>query len=140
MRQLLPCLLFTAWLVPLQVQAEETIAVNPESETEPTAQSVLQVKLDELQQRLAQSEQQREALAAELNNNQREIESAQLQRLRQDNQRLKLELKRVRAEQPAPLVSEQQMWFAIGGATALLCVLFGALLRGNGRKRSGWAN
>lgn len=138
MRRLLPYGLFIVALLPLQLQAEALTAT--ETDAEHASPSDNQRMLEELQQRLAQSEQQRQQLAAELSNNVRDIESAQLQRLRQENQRLKLHVKSVRAEQPIPLVSEQQMWFAIGGITVLCAVIFGALLRGNGRKRSSWAN
>ena len=64
----------------------------------------------------------------------------QLQRLRQDNQRLKLELKKNQASAPKPLISEQQMWFATGAGAGLLGVLIGALLRGGRRARREWLN
>jgi len=69
-----------------------------------------------------------------------ERESVQLQRLRQENQRLKLQLKKALAQAPQPLISEQQLWFAIGAAAGLLGVIVGALLRGNRRSRREWLN
>lgn len=69
-----------------------------------------------------------------------ERESVQLQRLRQENQRLKLQLKKALAQAPRPLLSEQQLWFAIGSAAGLLGVMVGALLRGNRRSRREWLN
>lgn len=80
------------------------------------------------EQRLIASEQQREALSAEI------------QRLRQDNQRLKLQLKTAQAAIPERLVSEQQMWFAIGAGCAVSGVLVGALLRNGRRSRREWLN
>ncbi|MFZ3155538.1 translation initiation factor 2 [Pseudomonas sp.] len=69
-----------------------------------------------------------------------ERESVQLQRLRQDNQRLKLQLKKAQASAPQPLISEQQMWFATGAGAGLLGVIIGALLRPGRRSRREWLN
>jgi SH3 domain protein len=66
--------------------------------------------------------------------------AAQLQRVRQENQRLKLQLKDAQANSPLPLISEEQTWFAIGAAAALLGVLAGALLRGGRGTRREWLN
>lgn len=66
--------------------------------------------------------------------------AAQVQRLRQENQRLKLQLKDAQANSPLPLISEGQTWFAIGAAAALLGVLAGALLRGGRGTRREWLN
>jgi hypothetical protein len=79
-------------------------------------------------------------MAAELQANDGERESVQLQRLRQENQRLKLQLKKVQAQAPQQLVSEQQIWFAIGAGAGLLGVIIGALLRGKRRSRREWLN
>ena len=66
--------------------------------------------------------------------------SAQLSRLRQENQRLKLQLKQAQSQQPPRLLSEQQMWFAIGAGTTLLAFLIGMFSGGRRNKRqSQWA-
>ena len=113
-------LLLTVLLLPCQLQAEQD-PQQPVAESETVAPQLQE-------QRLIASEQQREALTAES------------QRLRQDNQRLKLQLKTAQASAPHPLLSEQQMWFAIGAGCALLGVLAGALLRGGRRSRRDWLN
>lgn len=64
-----------------------------------------------------------------------ERESALLGRLRQENQRLKLKLKESLAQQPEKLLSEQQMWFAVGAGTALLAFVVGRLSGGRRNKR-----
>lgn len=111
-----------------------------EAPTPPLAEATsVQTHIDELEQRLALSEEQREALNAQLQGNADERETVQLQRLRQDNQRLKMELKKHQASVPQPLISEQQMWFAIGAGAGLLGVVIGAVLR-RSRSRSGWTN
>ncbi|MFP6848768.1 MAG: translation initiation factor 2 [Pseudomonas sp.] len=127
-------LLLPLLCLPLITQAEES-APQPISED-----TSMQAQIDELQQRLALSEGQREALNAELQSSANEREAAQLQRLRQENQRLKLELKKVQASSPQPLISEQQMWFSIGTAAGLLGVLIGALLRRGRGSRREWLN
>ncbi|WP_341303393.1 translation initiation factor 2 [Pseudomonas sp. TMP25] len=99
-----------------------------------------QAQIDQLEQRLALSEEQRAALSSELQSNASERETVQLQRLRQENQRLKLQLKQVQASTPPPLISEQQLWFAIGAGAGLLGVLIGALLRSARRSRREWLN
>ncbi len=100
----------------------------------------MQAQIDELEQRLAISEQQREALGAELQSSASERETVQLQRLRQDNQRLKLELKKAQSSTAPAFISEQQMWFAIGAGAGLLGVIIGALLRRGRRSQSEWLN
>lgn len=126
--------LFTLLLLPLQLQAEESSPQPVAAITEAQAQ------IDDLQQRLTASEQQRQALNAELKSNNGERENAQLQRLRQENQRLKLQLKRNQASEPARLLNDQQMWFALGAGAGLLGVCIGAMLRGRRRSRREWIN
>ena len=127
-------LLVAALLLPAYPHAEES---PPPAAA---AASSAEAQLDTLEQRLAASEQQREALNAELQANNGVRESAQLQRLRQENQRLKLQLKEARSAAPVHLLSDQQMWFAVGAGAGLLGVLVGALLRGNRRTRREWIN
>lgn len=129
-----PLFLLLTLCLPAAVQAEE-------SPTPPLAEATsAQSQIDELQERLAFSEAQREALSAELQNSVGERESVQLQRLRQENQRLKLQLKKTQASAPQPLISEQQTWFAIGAGAGLLGVIIGAVLRRGRRSRSEWLN
>ncbi|MGB4073061.1 translation initiation factor 2 [Pseudomonas sp.] len=129
-----PLFLLLTLCLPAAVQAEE-------SPTPPLAEATsAQTQIDELEERLAFSEAQREALSSELQNSVGERETVQLQRLRQDNQRLKLQLKKTQASAPQPLVSEQQTWFAIGAGAGLLGVIIGALLRRGRRSRSEWLN
>jgi SH3 domain protein len=121
-----PLLLTLALLIP-------GLALAVQSAAQPLAEATsAQTHADQLEQRLAESV----ALVEELQN----AENAQLQRLRQDNQRLKLELKQAQANSPAPLISEQQMWFAIGAGAGLLGVIVGAMLRRGRRKSSEWLN
>jgi septal ring factor EnvC (AmiA/AmiB activator) len=99
-------------------------------------------RITELQQRLQESEQQRGALTQQLHNQDTERESAQLTRLRQDNQRLKLTIKELQAGANAPqrLLTEQQQWFLIGSGVALLSVVCGILASGGHRRRRQWLN
>ncbi|WP_372873940.1 translation initiation factor 2 [Pseudomonas sp.] len=119
--------LFTLLLLPLALHAEQTPPATAE-----------QAQIDALEQRLATSEQQREALGAELQAS--GDGSALLQRLRQENQRLKLQLKKIQAEAPEPLLDDRQQWFAVGAGAALLGVILGGLLRGKRRSRREWIN
>lgn len=129
-----PLLLLLALCLPALTQAEES---PPQPLAEATS---AQTQIDELEQRLALSEEQREALSAELQSSSGERENVQLQRLRQENQRLKLQLKKAQASAPPPLISEQQMWFATGAGAGLLGVIIGALLRRGRRSHSEWLN
>jgi hypothetical protein len=116
-------------LLPLDLQAEQT---------QPAAAE--QAQIDALEQRLATSEQQREALGAELQASGGNSDSALIQRLRQENQRLKLQLKKTQADAPEPLLDDRQQWFAVGAGAALLGVILGGLLRGKRRSRREWIN
>ena len=100
----------------------------------------MNAQLDQLEQRLAESERLRGELSAQLEGSLAEQENAQLTRLRQDNQRLKLQLKAAQAQQPERFLSDQQQWFAIGGAVALLGFILGALARGKRRAKHVWAD
>jgi len=100
----------------------------------------LQAEVDALQQRLAESEAAYGALLSQTQSAADNGLGAQMQRLRQENQRLKLQLKAAQAGGPQPWLNEKQTWLAIGGALALLGVLFGALLRGGRRNQRQWIN
>ncbi|MDD0996378.1 translation initiation factor 2 [Pseudomonas sp. TNT2022 ID1044] len=98
-------------------------------------------QINELQQRLKESERQREELSKQLQNADGERESAQLARLRQENQRLKLQLKEAQAGSVLPrLLTDQQQWFVIGAGVALLALLCGIFASGARRKRRQWLN
>ncbi|UMZ13653.1 translation initiation factor 2 [Pseudomonas sp. MPFS] len=97
-------------------------------------------QITELQQRLKESERLREELSKQLQNADAERESPQLTRLRQENQRLKLQLKESLAS-PAPnLLTDQQQWFITGGGVALIALLCGIFASGGHRKRRQWLN
>ena len=97
-------------------------------------------QINELQQRLKASEQQREELNKQLQNADSERESAQLSRLRQENQRLKLQLKEAQASTSPRLLTDQQQWFVTGGGVALIALLCGIFASGASRKRRQWLN
>ncbi|MFU2329718.1 translation initiation factor 2 [Pseudomonas sp. NFX98] len=98
-------------------------------------------QINELQQRLKESERQREELNKQLQTADGERESAQLTRLRQENQRLKLQLKETQAGSSIPrLLTDQQQWFVIGAGVALLALLCGIFASGASRKRRQWLN
>ena len=133
-----------ALIVSFSVFAQATLA---EQTPAPVITSVvnaevraMNAQLDQLEQRLAESERLRGELSAQLEGNQAEQENAQLTRLRQDNQRLKLQLKAAQAQQPERFLGEQQQWFAVGGAVAILGFILGMLARGKRRSRREWAN
>ena len=97
--------------------------------------------ITELQQRLKESERQREELNKQLQTADSERESPLLARLRQENQRLKLQLKEAQASSPLPrLLTDQQQWFVIGAGVALLALLCGIFASGASRKRRQWLN
>jgi SH3 domain protein len=99
-------------------------------------------RITDLQQRLEESEKQRDALTLQLQRQDSERESAQLTRLRQDNQRLKLAVKelQVGASAPQQWLTEQQQWFLVGAVVALLSAVCGILASGGHRRRRQWLN
>ncbi|KAF0863550.1 translation initiation factor 2 [Pseudomonas sp. LD120] len=97
-------------------------------------------QITELQQRLKESERLRDQLSKQLQSADSERESPQLIRLRQENQRLKLQLKETQAHPTPRLLTDQQQWFVIGGGVALLALLCGIFASGGHRKRRQWLN
>lgn len=97
-------------------------------------------QIAELQQRLKDSERQREELSKQLQNADSERESALLGRLRQENQRLKLQLKEAQTSPLPRLLTDQQQWFVIGAGVALLALLCGIFASGGRRQRRQWLN
>lgn len=125
MRTIPLSLLVTLLLTCASLQAEE---VAPPSTQAASVDTLNQ----ELEQRLAQSEQ--------LRNEQQSSSAVQLQRLRQENQRLRIQLKESQAQSQPRLLSEEQTWFALGAALSLVSMLFGTLLRGSRKTRREWIN
>ena len=124
MRSIPLSLLVTVMLTCASVQAEE----QPSEPSAPAAPLDTQA----LEQRLAQSEQ--------LRNEQEASSAVQLQRLRQENQRLRMQLKESQAQAQPRLLSEAQTWFAVGAALSLISMVFGALLRDSRKARREWIN
>lgn len=107
-------------------------------ETQPATTPIANTEANQvaaLQQQLAESQR----LLGELQSASGERESAQISHLRQDNQRLKLQLKQAQAEQPPRLLNEQQVWYTIGAGSVLLAFIIGRLSAGRrNRRRSEW--
>ena len=97
-------------------------------------------QISELQQRLKESERQREALTKQLQSADATRESAQLSRLRQENQRLAQQLKETQGGTLNRWLTEQQQWFVTGGAVALIALLCGIFASGGHRRRRQWLN
>ena len=97
-------------------------------------------QVTELQQRLKESEHQREALGKQLQSADAARESVQLSRLRQENQRLAQQLKETQGGALTRWLTEQQQWFVTGGAVALIALLCGIFASGGHRRRRQWLN
>ncbi|ANC04391.1 translation initiation factor 2 [Pseudomonas putida] len=97
-------------------------------------------RITELQQRLEESEKQRAALSKQLQNADSARESTQLERLRQDNQRLQATVEKLQTTSPLRLLTDQQQWFLIGSVVALLSAVCGILASGGHRRRRQWLN
>lgn len=143
-------LLLTAALLCSLAQAEVLQPTTPESASTPAiteasavsvvANDALVAQVDRLQRQLAESERLRSELSTQIEADGDKRENAQIARLRQENQRLKLQLKEAQSSQPPRLLSEQQTWFAVGGGVALLSLFTGLLARGGRRQRRQWIN
>lgn len=64
---------------------------------------------------------------------------AQLVSLRQENQRLRMQLDQEQSKAPPQLLDDQQQWFAVGGGVGVLGFLLGVLTT-RGRRRRQWLN
>lgn len=137
MRLLAP--LFAVLLPCLAVQAEESVSLPLLQTSNGTPQPGTTPNV-ELQQQLKLMQAERDQLQAQLQEQNQLQESAQVSRLRQENQRLKLQLKAAQAGQPARWLSEQQTWFALGSALALIALIIGRLSAGLGKSRKHWLN
>ncbi|MGH8419712.1 MAG: translation initiation factor 2 [Pseudomonas sp.] len=133
------CLLAVALAVSaisVEVRAEETSDTVSRALPLPSTAS----QLTDLRQRLADSEKQREELTRQLHNADTERESILVGRLRQENQRLKLQLKEAQSVMPARVLTEQQQWFVTGGGVAMVALLCGIFASGWRRQRRQWLN
>jgi hypothetical protein len=70
-----------------------------------------------------------------------EATRASLARLRQENQRLKLQLQASQQAPaaPTPLLGDDQQWFVTGAAVGVISFILGLLLT-RGRRRREWLN
>ncbi|MEE4078661.1 translation initiation factor 2 [Pseudomonas viridiflava] len=129
------CLLIAISSTSLQVQAEGTDVVGA---SPPTHYTNSASQIADLQSRLVNSERQREDLMKQVQNTERD--SALLGRLRQENQKLKLQLKEALSATPPRLLTEQQQWFVAGGGVAMIALLCGIFVSGWRRQRRQWLN
>lgn len=97
-------------------------------------------QITDLQQRLKESERQRDELSKQLQSADATRESTQLSKLRQENQRLVQQLKETEGGGLTRWLTEQQQWFVTGGAVALIALLCGIFASGGHRRRRQWLN
>lgn len=136
MRQGPVFLLFAASLLSANADAEEA-APSPAPVVNEHIQ--LQGQVDSLEQRLAESERLRTELTAEMQGSAEARETALVSRLRQENQRLKLQLKQAQASQQ-PRCSPLNKAGLPGAGVTLVALLCGVLLRGGRKTRREWSN
>ncbi|USW97238.1 translation initiation factor 2 [Pseudomonas proteolytica] len=117
-------------------QAEETSNTGSSTPLSLSAGS----QITELQQRLKESERLREELSKQLQTADAARESAQLSRLRQENQRLAQQLKDAQGSTLPRWLTDQQQWFVIGAGVALVALLCGIFASGGHRRRRQWLN
>ncbi|NMX75828.1 translation initiation factor 2 [Pseudomonas sp. WS 5532] len=134
--RLRPLCLLAVLMIGASAHAEETS--NTGSST-PLSLSVGS-QITELQQRLKESERLREELSKQLQSADTARESAQLSRLRQENQRLVQQLKETQGGALTRWLTEQQQWFVTGAAVALIALLCGIFASGGHRRRRQWLN
>jgi ElaB/YqjD/DUF883 family membrane-anchored ribosome-binding protein len=87
----------------------------------------------------AETEQPASAPTPPRANDEREQATAQLARLRQENQRLRSQLQEELTKAPSALLTDEQQWFAVGGGVGVLGFLLGVLVS-RGRRRRQWLN
>jgi len=95
-------------------------------------------QIADLQAQLKESERQREELTRQAQVTDRD--SPLVSRLRQENQKLKLQLKEALSAVPPRILTEQQQWFVAGGGVAMLALLCGIFVSGWRRQRRQWLN
>ena len=97
-------------------------------------------QISALQQRLKDSEALRDELNQQLQTANNDRESAQSSRLHQDNQRLRQQLAHALSTTAPTILTDQQQWFVVGAAVALLALLCGVFASGGRRARRQWLN
>lgn len=122
----------------ISISAQSDDTSDPASHTLPLP--AMATQLTELRQRLSESEKQREDLSRQLQSADTERESIQLGRLRQENQRLRLQLKEAQSVTLPRVLTEQQQWFVAGGGVAMVALLCGIFASGWRRRRRQWLN
>ena len=130
------CLLLAVLTLGVNAQADELSGANNAKLLSPSDSS----QITELQQRLKESEHQREALSNHIQGVDTERESPQLSRLRLENQRLKLQLKEAQSVLPPRMFTDEQQWFVAGGGVAVIALLCGIFASGWRRQRRQWLN
>ena len=121
-------LIALSFTLPL-LQAQEIAPQSPSSQIE-------------LEQRLSENEAKREALKSDIGattTTTTEDGHAQLARLRQENQRLRMQLEQAQPSIEPQLLNDGQQWFAVGGGVGVLGFLLGVLTT-RGRRRRQWLN
>lgn len=93
----------------------------------------------ELEQRLSENQDQRDAIKDDIEAVASAAGQAQLARLRQENQRLRVQLEQEQSKAQPQLLNDQQQWFAVGGSVGVLGFLLGVLTT-RGRRRRQWLN
>lgn len=135
-----------AWCLPLALLAVSLFSFHAHGEDSAEAMSrtlplsSTASQLNDLRLKLADSERQREELNRQLQSASPEQETIALGRLRQENQRLKLQLKEAQSVMPPRVLTEQQQWFVAGGGVALIALLCGIFASGWRRQRRQWLN
>lgn len=131
--------------LPLVAQAEDPAPEQPPAAAVEIIDAASASGQSDHERRLAESEQQREVLTARLAAQSADRDNSQdeavISRLRQENQRLKLQLRETQSQQPPRLLTEEQTWYVAGAGSTLLAFLLGALSRGSRRRhRREWIN
>ena len=134
MRQGLLCLLLIMFSVGTLAQAEDA----PANDNSVPLSLSAGTQITDLQQRLKESERLRSELSQALKSVDASRESKQLSQLRQENQTLKQQLSQAQANPGFNLLTEQQKWFVIGGAVALIALLCGIFATGGRKQRRQW--
>jgi hypothetical protein len=130
------CLLLAVLAVGIDARAEETSSTGSLALPLPSAAS----QVVDLQQRLKDSERQREDLQKQLQSADASRESEPLKVLRVENQKLRTQLKETQSSLPLRFLTEQQQWFITGGGVALIALLCGIFATGGRRERRQWLN
>lgn len=129
-------LLLTVLAVAINARAEETNSTGSLTLPLPSAAS----QVIDLQQRLKDSERQREDLQKQLQSADAARESGPLKELRLENQKLRMQLKDTQSSLSLRFLTEQQQWFITGGGVALIALLCGIFATGGRRARRQWLN